>query len=86
MIQPKYVGGLGFRDIELFNLALLATQAWRILQVPDSLSARVLKTVYFPDGDFLSAVVGPHPSQVWRSILEGKDALKVGLIRRIGDG
>jgi hypothetical protein len=86
MIQSKYVGGLGFRDIELFNLALLARQALRILQVPDSLSARVLKAVYFLDGDFLSAMVRPHPSQVWRSILEGRDALKVGLIRRIGDG
>jgi hypothetical protein len=83
MIQPKYAGGLGFRDIELFNLALLARQAWRVLQVPDSLSARVLKAVYFPNGDILSAVVGPHPSQVWRAILEGRDALKVGLIKRI---
>jgi hypothetical protein len=86
MTQPKFAGGLGFRDIELFNLALLARQAWRILQVPESLSARVLKAVYFPNGDILSAELGSHPSQIWRSILEGMDALKIGLIRRIGDG
>jgi hypothetical protein len=86
MIQPKYVGGLGFRDIELFNLAMLARQAWRILQKPESLSARLVKAIYFPESEFLEANLGSHPSQVWRSILEGHDALKLGLIRRIGDG
>jgi hypothetical protein len=86
MTQPKYMGWLGFRDIELFNLALLARQAWRILQEPSALSARVLKAVYFPATDLLSAQLGSHPSQVWRAIIEGRDTLKLGLIRRIGDG
>jgi hypothetical protein len=86
MTQPKSVGGLGFRDIELFNLSLLARQAWRLLQVPESLSARVLRAVYFPSGDILSAELGSHPSQIWRSILEGRNTLNIGLIRRIGDG
>jgi len=56
------MGGLGFRDFELFNLALLARQAWRILQEPTTLSARVLKAVYFPEKDFFQRILGhPHP-------------------------
>jgi hypothetical protein len=86
LIMPKYMGGLGFKDMELFNLALLAKQAWRILQAPQTLSARILKAVYFPHYDIMTAGLGTRPSQVWRAILEGRDALKLGLIRRIGDG
>jgi hypothetical protein len=86
MAKPKFFGGLGFRDIELFNLALLAKQAWKILQDGSSLSARILKAVYFPSGDFLATQLGPRPSRIWRSILDGRDVLKQGLIRRIGTG
>jgi hypothetical protein len=50
------------------------------------LSARVLKEVNFPNEDFLDATVGPHPSQIWRSMIEGRDVLKIGLIRKIGNG
>ena len=86
MTKPKFLGGLGFRDIELFNLALLARQAWRILQEPTTLSARVLKATYFPKSDFLEAELGPSPSRIWRAVMDGKDMIKQGLIRRIGTG
>ena len=58
MTQPKGMGGLGFKDFELFNLAMLARQAWRLLQYPDTLCARVLKSIYYPSADILEAELG----------------------------
>jgi hypothetical protein len=86
MTRPKHDGGLGFRDMELFNLALLARQAWRLLINPNTLSAKVLKAIYYPDTDILKAELGPRPSKIWRAITEGNEVLQLGLIKRIGTG
>ena len=86
IVQPKYIGGLGFRDIEMFNLALLARQAWRLLIRPQSICSQILKAVYFPSSELLNASIGNNPSKTWRAICDGIDVLKQGLIKRIGDG
>lgn len=86
MTKPKSWGGMVFRDIEMFNLALLATQAWQVLQNSTSLSACVLKAVYFLKGEFLEAAVGDSPSRAWGAIAARRDVLLQGIICRIGTG
>ena len=77
---------MGFRDLYLFNLALLAKQGWRLLQNPHSLVARVLKAKYYPSSSFLKAKLGHNPSFIWRSIWNSRKVLQLGLQWRVGDG
>jgi hypothetical protein len=77
--RSKEKGGLGFRDLEWFNLALLAKQGWRIIQNPDSLASKILKEKYFPQASFLNAQLGRRPSYIWRSFLNARSLLKEGL-------
>jgi hypothetical protein len=86
MKLPKEEGGLGFRDLYSFNLAMLARQCWILIQAPESLCAQVLRAKYFPNGDLLTAKPVDGMSYVWRSILKGLEVFKEGIIWRIGDG
>lgn len=86
LCKSKKDGGLGFKDLEMFNQSLLGKQASRIWSNPNSLVARVLKQRYFRNGSFLESNLGSRPSFAWRSLLHGRDLLKQGLVQLIGDG
>ncbi|KAM6553695.1 hypothetical protein CsatB_014457 [Cannabis sativa] len=86
LCKHKKGGGLGFRNLRDFNLAMLGKQGWRLLTRPDSLVTRVFKARYFPQGDFLSASLGSNPSFVWRSIWESQDLVRKGVRWCIGLG
>ena len=65
LCNPKERGGMGFRDIHAFNLALLAKQAWRLIHQNHFLFFRVYKARYFPNCSFMEADLGNNPSYVW---------------------
>jgi len=61
---------MGYRDLHLFNLAMLARQGWRLLMEPESLCAHVLRAKYYPEGDPLLAEEKPGISYSWRAFCE----------------
>ncbi|XP_013669307.1 uncharacterized mitochondrial protein AtMg00310-like [Brassica napus] len=86
LCKEKENGGLGFHDLKKFNQSLLAKQAWRLWNSPNSLVARILKARYFPRSSFLEGCVGRRPSYAWRSILHGRELMQKGLLKEIGNG
>ena len=77
---------MGFKNLALFNDALLARQAWRLFQNKNSLFHRVFKSKIFPHCSFMEAVDSPIASYAWQSILKGREVLKEGMRWRVGDG
>jgi len=86
MGRAKSAGGLGFRDLLMFNKSLLAKQCWKLIQHSQSLISQILKAKYFSNSSFLDFEIGKRPSFIWRSFMAAKDLLSHGIIWRIGDG
>jgi hypothetical protein len=87
LCKEKKGGGMGFKTMKEFNLAMLAKQGWRIIQNEGSLLSSCLKRRYFPRTNFLNATLGYNPSYTWRSILQARLEVidHVGLWK-VGDG
>lgn len=64
--------GMGFKDLIMFNEAMLAKLSWQLRQDDNSL--------------FLDAKESASASYAWRSILHGRDVILKGALWRVGDG
>lgn len=69
------MGGMGFRRIREFNLAMLGKQAWHVMNKSQSFISNIMKARYFPNYSFREANLGRNPSYVWRSIYATKDVV-----------
>ncbi|XP_071937636.1 uncharacterized protein [Coffea arabica] len=84
--EVKGNGGLGFRDLEHFNSALLAKQLWRILMQPYLLVSRVLGAKYKITQTGWDGEAPRNASWVWKSIYSSGLVLQKGIRKRVGDG
>lgn len=82
----KNRGGLGFRDLYGFNIALLWKHCWHFLNNPMSLVSRLFKAKYFPSSHVLNAVKGQGSSFIWQDIWKAKEKLCKGFKWVLGDG
>ncbi|KAL9667623.1 hypothetical protein QQ045_001986 [Rhodiola kirilowii] len=78
LYKDRDQGGIGFKKIELMNLAFLAKQGWRIGTEPDLPVSKLFKARYFPNTDFLNAAKGSRPSFARRGIHDALDIIRYG--------
>ncbi|XP_075654720.1 uncharacterized protein LOC142624873 [Castanea sativa] len=86
LCQDKDQGGMGFKDLTMFNEAMLVKLAWRLLHNDNSLFSRVFNARFFLRGTILETKDSSSASYAWKSILKGRDVILKGAIWRIGDG
>ncbi|XP_074327019.1 putative mitochondrial protein AtMg00310 [Apium graveolens] len=82
-LLPVEDGGMGFKKLRSFNVAMLAKQAWRLINNTNPLVTQLMCARYFPTSDFLNVKLGVNPSFVWKSILESQEVVRQGCRRRI---
>ncbi|XP_071722606.1 uncharacterized protein [Rutidosis leptorrhynchoides] len=78
--------GLGFRDLQDFNKAMLGKQAWRLFHNPMALWSTLFKGLYFHSYDFMHVDKGSRPSWGWQSILFRRDSILPNLRWSVGNG
>ncbi|GKA81339.1 ribonuclease H [Tanacetum coccineum] len=66
--------------------SLLAKQEWRMITVPTTLVAKLLKARYFPRSTYFDANVGYCLSYIWCSLISVKEIVRKGCKWNIGDG
>lgn len=80
----KLDGGLGFKDMNMFNFPLLVKQWWHVSNENDLLSSKILSAKYCSGGSLHSASKGGRDSFIWSNLLFRKIIIEEGSIWRVG--
>jgi hypothetical protein len=75
---PKDEGGLGFKKMHDFNLALIAKLGWKLLSNTDCLWVKQLQRKYIKYGDFLFSSAPTTASWLWKWIQKIKPIISAG--------
>nr|XP_016496380.1 PREDICTED: uncharacterized protein LOC107815330 [Nicotiana tabacum] len=85
---PKKWGGLGVKDLRVFNRALMGKWLWRFGVKEHALWSKVIVKKYDSTGGGwrTKAITTPFGCGMWRSIMKNWEAFSGNITYRVGDG
>ncbi|GKB69868.1 hypothetical protein Tco_0931280 [Tanacetum coccineum] len=83
---PKDEGGLGIRQLDLFNKALMAVHVWKILTMKESLWVTWIHLHKIKDRNFWDLPCQGKMSWAWRKVLQLRPYIRKFVWHTIGDG
>lgn len=86
LCKHKHDGGMGFRNLHMFNVAMLGKTVWRLHKNPQSLIGRILKARYFARTDILDVGLVNNPSYTWKGIHTALGLVRKGVRWKVGGG
>ena len=85
-LKTKCFGGMGFKNLKAFNMAMIGKQAWKLVTSPNLLITKLLKAKYYPRSDYFGAAAGHNPSYVWRGLWKVQEMVRRRFQWSIGTG
>jgi hypothetical protein len=64
LLVHKNDGGMGFKDLTFFTIAMLGKHGWKFRTYSSSLLSRLFKARYFPNNDYQGSRLGSNLSYV----------------------
>ncbi|XP_028073921.1 uncharacterized protein LOC114276326 [Camellia sinensis] len=87
LIQHKNKGGLGFKDLEIWNKAAIAKHVWYLFSGGDcSMWCQWVRSYLLKGRSFWSVKIPSDPSWVWRKILSLRHLIYPLIKFKIGNG
>lgn len=83
---PKEKEGLGLKNLQDLNSALLAKLSWRFLHEHGILWVRIMKSKYLREGSFWVAKKTTTFSPTWEAMMDSRQDLKTGCLWMVGNG
>ncbi|GJZ46362.1 hypothetical protein Tco_0593958 [Tanacetum coccineum] len=84
--NPKSQGGLGLKDLGVWNKAMIAKHLWHLAINKDSLWVKWVNVVKLKGKSIWFVCKEASDSWGWRNILRIRDEVRQFLVKKIGDG
>lgn len=84
--KPKSQGGLGLKDLEVWNKATLVKNLWHVASDKNSLWVKWVNTVKLKGRNVWAVNEDVNDSWSWRTILKIRDEVKEFCVMKVGNG